>query len=148
MGNLHIIKCSDCGGPRMTRYANTKYCEICRLLRNLKFVGDAKSKCLVDKRVFSPIKRGQQLSLTCDPLSTPGGVQGTCGICDREDQRLYGEHISVCVECLDDPARRELIRAQLIQKQAAIIDGRIVIEEPVIPEVTRTEAQEQEIPTI
>lgn len=143
MGKLHIIHCEDCGAPRMTRYKNTRYCEICRLLRNLKFVGDATAKCLVDKRVFAPIKRGQQLSLTCDYLSTPGGEQGQCGICERDDQRLYGKHVRVCVECLDDPKKREAIRAQLIMKQKAIIEGRITIETPELP-VTGTEAQEQE----
>lgn len=143
MGKLVIIRCEDCGAPRMTRYANTKYCEICRLARNLKFVGDRTQTCLLDKKVFAPIKRGQELSLTCDPYSTPGGVEGTCGICEQDGQRLYGEHVRVCTECLDDPKKRPTIYGMLLLKAKLIREGEIEIPEPEIPG-TKTEAHEDE----
>lgn len=142
-----MIECEDCGTKRVTRYKNTKYCEICRLLRNLKFIGDRTESCLVTKKRFAPIKRNQQLSLTCDPYSTPAGHEGTCGVCDTEG-RLYGDNVKVCTECLDDPKQRGKIIAMLIQKQANIKSGRTVIPDPPMPvQVTGTEAQEDKEPT-
>ena len=146
MGKLLVIHCEDCGAPRMTRYTNTKYCEICRLARNLKFVGDRTQKCLVDQCVFAPVKRGQELSLTCDTYSTPGGMEGTCGLCETEEARLYGEHIRVCTKCLDDPKRRPEIYGMLLLKQKLIREGEIEIPEPEIP-VVKTEAHDDEAAT-
>lgn len=138
MANWHIIDCEDCGAPRLTKYKNTKYCEICRLLRNLRFVGERTNKCPVDGSVFAPTNRNQLVSLHCDPYSPATQVKGTCGICHKEDSRLYGEHVSVCVDCMDDPKKRQTIYGQLLLKQKAIKEGRIVIERPTLPEKKKT----------
>ena len=107
-----------------------------------------KFKCGVSGKKYAPIKRNQHVSLTCDPYSTPGGPTGHCGICDRDDQRLYGEHVRVCVECLDSFEKRPIIYNMLLLKAKNIREGRTVIPTPELP-VTRTEAQEDiEEPTI
>jgi len=133
MAKLHVIHCEDCGSPRLTKYANTKYCEVCRLARNLNFMKGQKFTCGVSGNKYAPIKRNQSVSLTCDPYSTPGGVTGECGVCNTKNARLYGEHVRVCVECLDSIEKRGLIYAALLSKQRQIIDGEYVIPEPEIP---------------
>lgn len=142
MAKLQIIHCEDCGSPRLTKYANTKYCEICRLARNLNFMRGQKFTCAVSKNRFAPIKRGQIVSLTCDPYALPGSVEGTCGICEK-DGKLYGEHVRVCVECLDSIDKREEIYGMLLLKQKLIKEGEIEIPEPELPEkVVKTEAHD------
>ncbi len=123
MANLITIECQDCGSPRNTRYKNTKYCEVCRLLRNVAFVGSRTTKCLVSGKRFAPIARNQELSLTCDPYSTKAQVEGDCALCGNHTERLYGPNVGVCVECIDDPEKRNQIKAALIRKQAELKSG-------------------------
>lgn len=133
MGKLHIIHCEDCGAPRMTKYGNTKYCEICRLARNLNFMKGQKFKCGVSGKRYAPVKRNQGVCLECDPYSTPGGPQGDCPVCGTDDTRLYGEHVRVCVSCMDSIEKRPTIYAALLKKQAQIKSGEITIPTPELP---------------
>jgi hypothetical protein len=112
----------------LTRRKNTKYCAICRLLKNLSFLKERTSKCLVCEKTFSQVSRNEQVCLACDPYSTPAAVEGTCGLCGTPSDRLLGEHIAVCVGCAQDPSKREVFRASLLKKQKAIKEGTVVIE--------------------
>lgn len=131
MANLVIIKCVDCGWPRETAKKNTKYCYACRLERNLAYIGDRIFKCIDCEVRRNQVIRNEELCKVCDEFSTPEHIVGTCGICDREDQRLLGSSIRVCVECIHDPGKRQMIRRELKRRRVAVLDGRIPMpEEP------------------
>lgn len=117
MAKWHRIECSDCGTVRYTRYGNTKYCELCRLIRNIRFVGDRTRKCGVSGKEFAPIDRNQLVSLECDPYARPGHPTGTCGECDTENTDLLGNMMHICFKCADDIKRRGKLYSQLLLKQ-------------------------------
>lgn len=120
MASWNRIECADCSTVRYTRYKNTKYCELCRFLRNLKFIGERTKKCAVSEKPFAPIDRNQFVSLKRDPYSRPGGLDGECGLCNKKDVWLMGNMIHICRECVDDPNRRSEIIGLLLRKQEYI----------------------------
>lgn len=145
MVKLVVIHCTDCGAPRVTARRNTKYCYLCRLLRNIIFVGTRTFKCSVCEKRLQPCDRNQDLCCECNPY-LPGSVQGDCKLCGREDVRLLGDTIAVCDRCANDPKMRSKLKAALILKQKMVKEGTIVYDEPELPEdVTGTEAQGQEV---
>lgn len=127
MAKLVLIHCSDCGWPRLTARRNTKYCYVCRLERNLAFIGDRMFKCIDCGNRRNQVIRNEEMCKVCDTFSTPENVVGQCGVCGEHEQRLLGDTVHICVKCIHDPAKRETIRVQLKRKREAIQKGEIPI---------------------
>jgi hypothetical protein len=123
VAQLRIITCEACGNERMTRRGNTKYCRTCRLLANLKFLGDRTQKCIVCNEPFAPLQRNEDMCAACDRDPVAGNPEGHCGFCDKENARLVDEHINVCMECAKEPAKRKLLKGALQKKVNNTIDG-------------------------
>lgn len=128
MASLRTIECADCGAPRKTRKANTKYCAICRLIRDLKYIDKATQKCIVCDNRFAPLQRGEEVCGKCDLVPAYGDPRGKCALCETDDARLVNKDVNVCRECSTDPEKRTLLRRALILKQQKIIKGEVVIE--------------------
>lgn len=112
------IHCEDCGAHRLTKYKNTKYCHVCRLLRNLKFIGQKTKTCFICDAEFAPIDRNDGMCRACGDLRRSYNVDGKCGLCGREGL-LWRKEIRVCIECLRDPRQRPRLLKGLIAKQRA-----------------------------
>lgn len=147
MAKAHIIECSDCGAPRLTRWKNTKYCFLCRLIRNLEFIGDKTTKCIVDDKVFAPIKRNDDLCGDCDVIPMFEGLRGVCAFCKEDDKPLVAPEVAVCIGCAKNPKYRKNVRKALIQRRAKIISGEIQIPRPELP-TTKSKKDPEPIPII
>lgn len=112
------IKCADCGAPRKTTQANTRYCRLCAAIRAIEYwTPDKARRCGEQKckRRFVPTKRGDFACGHCDYRRH----RGTCAICKGDDVPIWLEGIAVCLVCAKDPqARLTLIKA-LLKKQGA-----------------------------
>ncbi len=116
------IACADCRAPRLAKIANTKYCHVCRLLRDAKFVGSTVTKCFVCDKTFARVVRRDTMCASCDDLRRSYNVDGTCGLC-KQPGVLWRAEVAICVSCLRDPEKRgPMIRAlqhkQRLQKEA------------------------------
>jgi hypothetical protein len=121
MQQLTTVHCADCGSEVQTRRANTKYCKVCRLLRDVKFVKERTKECWGCGVTFAPLNRGDVFCGTCDLV--PGhSVTGTCAFCKAQTQ-LYSDQVSVCLPCLKDPEKRPTVARSLINKQRKLREG-------------------------
>jgi hypothetical protein len=105
----HTIICADCGDERRNaQYANTKFCERCRLLRNLVFVGPRTRTCALGgcKTKFAPVGRGDE---HCAEHAFGANTQGRCVVCEQDDQPLHRASLQICMACLRNPAKRHFI---------------------------------------
>lgn len=114
---MKTIHCSDCGQARKTRYSNTKYCILCRMARNLKFIGETILKCKACGEEFAPLKRGDIMCGKCDNIPAAGDPHGECGLCHSVAVPIVNEDIAVCHPCSTDPSKREIFTAALFQKR-------------------------------
>lgn len=121
---MKTIICEDCGAERKTRYSNTKYCLVCRMARNLKFIAAATSKCGVCDKSFAPLKRGEVLCGECDDIPASGDPRGTCGLCKATDVPIVNEDISVCKPCSTDPEKRTELLAAVMMKRKLRKEGK------------------------
>lgn len=133
MAKLTIIECADCGAPRLTKRKNTKYCRVCRLIRNIEFIGADTVDCLGCDTPFAPLKRGEDVCGKCAVAGPAGDPRGTCAFCEVENASLVDSNISVCRVCATDPTKRVLFKKALVKKQIAIRSGDVVIPPPEIP---------------
>lgn len=147
MAKPHVIKCSDCGAPRLTRWKNTKYCFLCRLIRNLEFVGDKQSKCIVCDQAFAPLKRGDDLCGHCDTIPLFEDCVGKCAFCKEDDQPLVGPEIAICIGCAKDGKIRKNVRKALLIRRQRIMSGFIKVPEPTIP-TKKAKKKEEPAPQI
>jgi len=144
---MRIIRCEECGSPRLTRYKNTKYCHLCRLSKNLEFIGDRTNKCAGCEKSFAPIDRNEQLCPECSIGKVAGDPRGTCAFCEAVDAPLIREHIAVCVQCAHDPKLRTKFVGAIAKKISAIKRGDIEIPEPEIPQAKPREVK-NELPSV
>jgi hypothetical protein len=109
------IKCQDCGARRENvRYANTRYCKSCRLLRDLLYVETEQRPCADCTRPFAPVNRKDTLCGDCNYGSI---YTGRCFLCAQDEAELYRDGIAVCVKCIRVPANRKRIIAGLRKGQ-------------------------------
>lgn len=114
---MRTIICADCGAPRETTMANTKYCTTCRLYRNLQFVRERTGKCVACNKEHALTERKAWICQECAG-QTGTGRDGQCGVCGTEHANLVWPDVAVCGTCMDNPEKRGKIIAGLIQKIA------------------------------
>ena len=118
MAEQHTINCRDCGHPRQTPRKNTRYCHVCRLLRNLRWAGPRTSECTICDREYAPIGReASRLPLCPSCAHHPSHYfTGTCRLC-KGTGTLYHEDVEICLDCLGDPKQRGVVLRALARKQ-------------------------------
>lgn len=109
------IVCADCGAEAPARNKLAKYCDLCRLVRNVKFIGTGTRKCWACERDFAPRARNDVLCGSCE-LPPAHRVTGTCALCQAPGD-VFSQDIAVCLQCTKDPARRPIFLRALIKKQ-------------------------------
>lgn len=112
---IHKITCENCGRERETRYKNTKYCLVCRLLKNLNYIGTRRQKCPSCGETFAPLHRNEVMCGKCNPKFAVGKPRGVCGFCE-EEKDLILDSVRVCHPCATDPDNRERFLVALVQK--------------------------------
>lgn len=122
MATERTILCADCGQATATKRQNTKYCPLCRLLRDLLYVGGMKRECWICEREYAPLtyKRDpSEMCGECDTLTRNRYVEGDCSYCQQHKHNLLNSDVRVCVRCALDPANRARLVRALQRKQAA-----------------------------
>lgn len=112
---LTTIHCEDCGKPRLTGRRNTKYCRVCRLLKNINFIGDRTSECPRCKKRYAPVTRNDLMCGKCNPRIAQGKPTGICGFC-KEEKDLIDSDIKVCHGCATEPDNRLAFTIALLDK--------------------------------
>lgn len=150
MAELRIIECEDCGCPRLTRRSNTKFCRVCRIYKNLKYLGDRVTKCIACDKTFAPIYRNEDVCASCSPDLPTGDPRGTCVICKQENASIIDQSISLCLQCAQNPKTRKPFKGALINKINGFRDGTIPYPEVHIPETKAAPKKSawEEIPQI
>lgn len=116
MATTTTIVCADCGRDYETVRRNTKYCSLCRLLRDLLFVDRATTKCWICSEVFAPIERREKSCGSCCYKAAKNGV-AECAFCHQEKPRVNAG-IAVCHGCARDPELRGKLMNSLMKKVA------------------------------
>lgn len=114
------IDCADCGHQYETARKNTKYCRVCRLLRNLSYLKNTTYTCFVCDKDYAPLERQPadwRMCGTCERREWPHDVKGTCALCNDDSDRLIHADIAVCRKCAFDPEKRPLLVKALARKQ-------------------------------
>lgn len=111
------IACADCGSEHEASNRTTKYCNVCRVFRDLAFVGTTTKNCFACSEAFAPIRRKDELCSKCDYNHRVYGT-GTCGICKAENVSTIRMDIAVCVDCMRDPNQRRTFMKAMAKKRA------------------------------
>lgn len=111
------IRCEDCGADYKTKRANTKYCRVCRLYRNLLFLKNRKKECPACGDQFAPLAMDDMVCGRCD--IGRHYVDGTCALCGDATSKQLHPDVAVCHPCATDPSRRPLLIRALAKKLRA-----------------------------
>lgn len=104
------ISCADCGSEYETNRKNTRYCRVCRVLRNLIYYGPKLTTCWSCEEKFAPWEDKQVFCGGC-ARKADSAPTGTCGLC-KEETKVIHQDIHVCHTCATDPkSRPKLVRA-------------------------------------
>lgn len=120
---MPAITCADCGHEYKTIRKNTKYCRICRLVRNLDFLQGTVYQCVGCGDEYAPLERTAKTWRTCLECSPRGwdtwshDHAGTCALCKKDTDKLIHPEISVCRRCAFDPEKREVLYKALLRKR-------------------------------
>lgn len=114
MPELRFINCADCGRQRATKRRNTKYCSLCRLMRDLQFVQARLHKCWLCEVRFAPIGGRDNACPDCMYVPKSFGVE-ECAFCHQAKPRANPE-IAVCHSCARDPKLRPKLINSLQRK--------------------------------
>lgn len=142
MAAYRKIHCEQCGSPRLTRRANTKYCRVCRTFKNIEFIGDRKAKCIGCNGSFSPLLRGDDVCGKCTLTHASGDPRGECKLCGTDDAHLIDENIAVCEVCAYSNQKRGEFKKALLKKIRHRMAGT-----EALPEVDVPESKTQELET-
>jgi hypothetical protein len=112
------IHCEDCGSTYETIRKNTKYCAICRLFRDVMFVGTKKSKCLICEKKYCKTSRNDLVCADCDVVGSRLHGHGDCALCGATEAKLIRIGVAVCVGCAQDPDQRQTFIKALGRKVA------------------------------
>lgn len=111
---LQILKvCGDsepgrnrgCGAAFLTTQPNAKLCHTCRLLAELKWLGERGSRgrvrdCKACGRPFARLKASDSLCSDCDDVRK--WRPGLCELCSS-DAQLIADDVHLCLRCAKDP---------------------------------------------
>jgi hypothetical protein len=122
MGTLRTIRCADCGHGRETARANTKYCRLCRLFRDLSHLKGRTSTCIACGARFAPLTANDGLCSKCDFLAE-NNARGRCNICETDNALLIKAGVAVCNGCAKDPKRRKVVVMAVAQKRRRQIEA-------------------------
>lgn len=115
------ITCADCGHEHTAKRKNARYCGICRLFRNLIYLGARTSRCASCDGKFSPLHVNDKLCANCDFSQGKDG-RGNCALCEQKDMPLVKAEVAVCVYCAKDPTRRDVFTRAIGKKRKARMD--------------------------
>jgi hypothetical protein len=113
--SVRTILCAECQAPTPAVRKNTKYCRLCRLIKNIKFITTGTRKCWICDVTFAPLDRSDVLCGTCDDHPSHS-ITGSCRLCNTE-RTLHSDEVRVCWVCLKDPAQRPLVLRALVKKR-------------------------------
>lgn len=116
----HSITCADCGQPYETSRPNTKFCAICRLLKDLLFLGVRTRECLLCSEKFCPTSRHDLMCGSCDTTPSSLHGEGDCAFCGASQAKTIRRGVAVCLRCARSPKHRR----KLIQALAKKVQGR------------------------
>lgn len=119
----NTIECKDCGAQFETKRRNTKYCEVCRAIRNLLYVGSHRKECVSCESTFAPLARDDILCGECDFIDSGKRVRGKCTVCSTAEAILMHKDIRVCLACGRNPEKRTLLLKALFKKKRAQSNG-------------------------
>lgn len=104
MAEPRTITCESCRAEYETIRANTKYCALCRLDKNLRYIGSQLSDCWACNKKFAPLERGEDsCGECCYESEKPGTAE--CGFCGDE-KLMVRQDVKVCHQCARDPKHR------------------------------------------
>jgi len=94
----YLIHCTDCGSPRTASARNTRYCHVCRFLRDATFWQTSRTKrtCEDCGDEYFPFHGEHKLCAECS--HTPKERRGRCLLCSTEGAHLIRE-VRVCYSC-------------------------------------------------
>lgn len=111
------IECADCRHSHTAHRKNAKYCGVCRLFRDLIYLGGRRSRCASCDEKFAPLNVNDRLCATCDLEMHPPKDLGDCALCDAENTVLVRPGIAVCVTCAKDPKHRDVFTRAVGKKR-------------------------------
>lgn len=112
------ITCADCGQPYETKRANARICAICRLFRDISYVGNKKSTCIMCEKAFCRTTRGQLLCPSCDPNGSSLYSEGACNFCQAPHTKRIRADVAICLDCAHAPEHRVNVMKSLARKVA------------------------------
>jgi hypothetical protein len=118
---MQTINCQMCGWEYETRSKNAKYCRVCQLLRNLTWLGNRTTTCIIKPEHEFVNLTDQREAPVCgehDLLPRRHDVTGLCKLCGEHSTRLTHADVAICRSCLTKPDNRETVLVRLKQKQA------------------------------
>lgn len=110
------IECGDCGSPFDAKRKNAKYCQLCRAIRDFKFMTTWTKDCWVCSKEFAPAYRKDLMCAECDDLRRSYNVDGACVFCGEESV-LWHEQAHICWPCVKNPELRSKVLHALLKKQ-------------------------------
>jgi hypothetical protein len=115
---LLVITCADCGAERTTARKNTKYCEQCRLLRDMVHMGaDKKRKCILCDAVFAPLHARDEVCAEHDTNHPQRYPIITCGASGKEGPQVR-DGLQLTLESAKNPEYRVPLMKELSKRQA------------------------------
>jgi hypothetical protein len=117
----HEKQCADCGASFTSRQPNARYCYLCRLDRNLMFIGERTSECWRCAKRFAPLSRNDRFCGHCYRTGTAHSVEGTCVLCHKESPNLLHADVSVCGPCATDPDNRRVLLRAVAKKRDTLV---------------------------
>lgn len=112
MATIHQFDCADCGEPTTATRKNARYCPVCRLFRNLIYLGSNRQTCASCETKFAPLTVNERLCSDCD-LTTAKRQGGSCAICEQRGVPLVAEGVAICIYCARAPEKRDVVTRAL-----------------------------------
>lgn len=111
------IECADCKHHHVAHSPKAKYCNVCRIFRDLAFVNSTTKPCFMCGDQFAPMSRKDMLCSKCDYTHLVHGT-GDCGLCKATSTSTIRSDIAVCLDCARDPKKRQIFSRAIAKKRA------------------------------
>lgn len=116
MATTRTIQCADCGHPYETTRKNTLYCDVCRLSRDVMYMGTRTTKCLGCSERFCRLHRHDVLCAECDIVKSSLWGEGSCALCGQDQATRVRPDVAVCIGCAKAPEHRRVFIKALVKK--------------------------------